>query len=199
MAEPIVQVRNLTKRFGDFTAVDGVSFDIRQGEILGLLGPNGAGKTTTIQMLLGLITPTAGEIRMFGLPFDRHREEILGRVNFSSTYVSMPQALTVEENLRVVGKLYGMDRITSRIDDIVKRLEMEEFRSKITRKLSSGQMTRLSLAKAFLTAPKVRKALASERRVIWPEESLRVILDRNSSISSRLTMSSIRDVIRSIP
>src|SRR5881296_4118035 len=155
MADPIVQVRNLTKRFGDFTAVDGVSFDIRQGEILGLLGPNGAGKTTTIQMLLGLITPTAGEIRMFGLPFDRHREEILGRVNFSSTYVSMPQALTVEENLRVVGKLYGMDRITSRIDDMVKKLEMEEFRSKITRKLSSGQMTRLGLAKAFLTEPKI--------------------------------------------
>jgi len=154
-AEPIVQVRNLTKRFGDFTAVDGVSFDIRQGEILGLLGPNGAGKTTTIQMLLGLITPTAGEISMFGLPFDRHREEILGRVNFSSTYVSMPQALTVEENLRVIAKLYGMDRVTARIDDIVKRLEMEEFRTKITRKLSSGQMTRLSLAKAFLTEPKV--------------------------------------------
>src|SRR5438552_3287337 len=104
MAEPIVQVRNLTKRFGDFTAVDGVSFDIRQGEILGLLGPNGAGKTTTIQMLLGLVTPTAGEIRMFGLPFDRHREEILGRVNFSSTYVSIPQALTVEENLRIVAE-----------------------------------------------------------------------------------------------
>jgi len=155
MTDPIVQVRNLTKRFGDFTAVDGVSFDIRQGEILGLLGPNGAGKTTTIQMLLGLITPTAGEIRMFGLPFDQHREEILGRVNFSSTYVSMPQALTVEENLRVIAKLYGMNRVTSRIDDIVKRLEMEEFRTKITRKLSSGQMTRLSLAKAFLTEPKV--------------------------------------------
>ena len=155
MADPIVQVRNLTKRFGDFTAVDGVSFDIRQGEILGMLGPNGAGKTTTIQMLLGLITPTAGEIHMFGLPFERHREEILGRVNFSSTYVSMPQALTVEENLRVIAKLYGMDRVTARIDDIVKRLEMEEFRTKITRKLSSGQMTRLSLAKAFLTAPKV--------------------------------------------
>jgi ABC-2 type transport system ATP-binding protein len=155
MTDPIVQVRNLTKRFGDFTAVDGVSFDIRQGEILGLLGPNGAGKTTTIQMLLGLITPTAGEIRMFGLSIDRHREEILGRINFSSTYVSMPQALTVEENLRVIAKLYGMDRIATRIDDIVKRLEMEEFRTKITRKLSSGQMTRLSLAKAFLTEPKV--------------------------------------------
>src|SRR5256712_2924650 len=155
MAEPIVQVRNLTKRFGDFTAVDGVSFDIRQGEILGLLGPNGAGKTTTIQMLLGLITPTAGEIRMFGLPFDRHREEILGRVNFSSTYVSMPQALTVEENLRVIAKLYGMNLVTARIDDIVRRLEMKEFRTKITRKLSSGEMTRLSLAQAFLTEPKV--------------------------------------------
>src|SRR5438876_6637030 len=121
MTDPIVQVRNLTKHFGDFTAVDGVSFAIRQGEILGLLGPNGAGKTTTIQMLLGLITPTAGEIRMFGLPFDQHREEILGRVNFSSTYVSMPRALTVEENLRVIAKLYGMNRVTARIHGLVKR------------------------------------------------------------------------------
>ncbi len=154
-SDAIVQVQNLTKRFGEFTAVDGISFDMRQGEILGLLGPNGAGKTTTIQMLLGVITPTSGTIRMFGLPFDRHRETILSRVNFSSTYVSMPQALTVEENLRVVAKLYGLDRVPARIDDIVKRLEMEEFRHKITRKLSSGQMTRLSLAKAFLTEPKV--------------------------------------------
>src|SRR5207245_6856267 len=144
MAEPIVQVRNLTKRFGDFTAVDGVSFDIRQGEILGLLGPNGAGKTTTIQMLLGLITPTAGEIRMFGLPFDRHREEILGRVNFSSTYVSMPQALTVEENLRVLAKLYGMDPVPARIDDIVTPLELEGFRPKVTRQLAPGQVTPIS-------------------------------------------------------
>src|SRR5437868_6524599 len=117
-SEPIVRVRNLTKRFGEFTAVDGISFEIRKGEILGLLGPNGAGKTTTIQMLLGLITPTAGEIEVFGLPFDRHREEILGRVNFSSTYVSMPYALTVEENLWVVARLYGLDRIQNRVDDI---------------------------------------------------------------------------------
>lgn len=155
MAEAIVEVQDLTKRFGTFTAVDGVSFEIRKGEILGLLGPNGAGKTTTIQMLLGLITPTSGEIRVFGLPLDRHREEILGKVNFSSTYVSMPQALTVEENLWVVARLYGLDRIESRVDDVVKRMEMEEFRTKVTRKLSSGQMTRLSLAKAFLTDPHV--------------------------------------------
>jgi ABC-2 type transport system ATP-binding protein len=155
MAQAVVEVQDLTKRFGSFTAVNGISFEIREGEILGLLGPNGAGKTTTIHMLLGLITPTSGSIRMFGMPFDRHREAILGRVNFSSTYVSMPQALTVEENLRVVAKLYGQDRVADRIDRIIRRLEMDEFRTKVTRKLSSGQMTRLSLAKAFLTEPNV--------------------------------------------
>ncbi len=152
---PIVQVRNLTKQFGDFTAVDGISFDIRQGEILGLLGPNGAGKTTTIQMLLGLITPTAGSIRMFGLDLTTHREEILQQVNFSSTYISMPFSLTVEENLRVVARLYGLANVERRIDDVVKKLEMDSFRGKLTRRLSSGQMTRLTLAKAILTEPKI--------------------------------------------
>jgi ABC-2 type transport system ATP-binding protein len=155
MAQTIVEVQNLTKRFGSFIAVNGISFEIREGEILGLLGPNGAGKTTTIHMLLGLITPTSGSIRMFGTPFERHREAILKRVNFSSTYVSLPQALTVEENLRVVARLYGLDRVAARIDRVISRLEMEEFRTKITRKLSSGQMTRLSLAKAFLTEPNI--------------------------------------------
>jgi ABC-2 type transport system ATP-binding protein len=155
MSEPIVEVSSLQKRFGDFTAVDGISFEIHPGEILGLLGPNGAGKTTTIQMLLGLITPTAGSIRMFGLDLERHRETILSQINFSSTYISMPYSLTVEENLRVVARLYGLKDVTRRIDGVVKQLEMEEFRNKVTRKLSSGQMTRLSLAKAFLTEPKV--------------------------------------------
>ena len=155
MAQSVVEVQNLTKRFGSFTAVDGISFEIREGEILGVLGPNGAGKTTTIHMLLGVITPTSGAIQVFGLPFEQNRETILNQVNFSSTYVSMPQALTVEENLRVVGKLYGLEKLDSRIDHMIKRLEMEEFRTKLTRKLSSGQMTRLSLAKAFLTEPKV--------------------------------------------
>lgn len=155
MDAPIAEVRDLVKRFGDFTAVDGVSFEVRPGEILGLLGPNGAGKTTIIQMLLGVITPTAGVIQMFGLDLARHRERILQQVNFSSTYISMPYALTVEENLRVVGKLYGLTDIPRRIDDVVKKLEMEEFRNKLTRKLSSGQLTRLTLAKAILTEPKL--------------------------------------------
>ncbi len=155
MTEPIVQVSNLTKRFGDFTAVNGISFEIKPGEILGLLGPNGAGKTTTIQMMLGLITPTAGSIRMFGLDLERHRERIMHDVNFSSTYISMPYSLTAEENLRVMAKLYGMRNVEGRIDEVVKQLEMDEFRTKLTRKLSSGQMTRLTLAKAILTEPKV--------------------------------------------
>jgi ABC-2 type transport system ATP-binding protein len=155
MATPVLHVSQLTKRFGDFTAVNGVSFEVKPGEILGLLGPNGAGKTTTIQMLLGLVTPSGGSIRMFGLDLATHRETILQQVNFSSTYISMPQSLTVEENLWVVARLYGLPNIARRVHDIVKKLEMEDFRDKITRKLSSGQMTRLTLAKAFLTEPKI--------------------------------------------
>ena len=155
MTSPVLQVANLRKCFGEFTAVDSISFEIKPGEILGLLGPNGAGKTTTMHMLLGLITPTQGSIRMFGLDLLTHREQILQQVNFSSSYISMPMALTVEENLWVTARLYGMSDIARRVDDIVKKLEMEDFRRKVTRKLSSGQMTRLTLAKAFLTEPKI--------------------------------------------
>ena len=155
MTKSVVEIRNLTKRFDQFTAVDNISFDIKEGEILGLLGPNGAGKTTTIHMLLGLITPTAGRIHMFGLDLSKHRETILRQVNFSSTYISMPFSLTVEENLKVIARLYELKHIQQRIDDIVKKLEMEDIRHKLTRKLSSGQMSRLTLAKAIMTEPKV--------------------------------------------
>ena len=155
MSFPIVEIRQLTKRFGDFTAVDQVSFDIQPGETVGLLGPNGAGKTTIFQMLLGVITPTEGSIHMFGLDLIKHREEILRQVNFSSTYISMPYALTVEENLRVTGKLYSLPDINRRIDDVLKKLEMEDLRQRLTRKLSSGQMTRLTLAKAVMTEPRI--------------------------------------------
>lgn len=155
MASPVLEVRNLTKTFGDFTAVNGISFALQPGEILGVLGPNGAGKTTTMHMLLGLITPSSGTISMFGMDLETHREAILQRVNFSSTYMSMPQSLTVEENLWVVARLYGLPDVQRKIDDIVKKLEMGEFRHKVTRKLSSGQMTRLTLAKALLTEPKI--------------------------------------------
>jgi ABC-2 type transport system ATP-binding protein len=155
ISKSVVEIRNLTKRFDQFTAVNDISFDIKEGEILGLLGPNGAGKTTTIHMLLGLITPTVGSIHMFGLDLTKHRETILRQVNFSSTYISMPFSLTVEENLKVIARLYELKHIKQRIDDIVKKLEMEDIRHKLTRKLSSGQMSRLTLAKAIMTEPKV--------------------------------------------
>ncbi len=155
MSQPVVEVHNLTKRFDSFCAVDDISFEMQPGEILGVLGPNGAGKTTTIHMLLGLITPTAGSIRMFGMDLATHRETILRDVNFSSTYISMPFSLTVEENLKVIARLYSLSNIPSKIDAIIEQLDMQEIRKKLTRKLSSGQMSRLTLAKAMMTEPKV--------------------------------------------
>jgi ABC-2 type transport system ATP-binding protein len=155
MTAHVLEVTKLRKCFGEFTAVDGISFAMKPGEILGLLGPNGAGKTTTMHMLLGLTTPTSGSIRMFGLDLSTQREQILQAVNFSSTYIAMPMALTVEENLSVTARLYGLSNVARRVDEIVKKLEMSDFRRKITRKLSTGQMTRLTLAKAFLTEPKI--------------------------------------------
>ena len=155
MARAVVEVSQLTKRFGDVTAVDRISFEMRQGEILGLLGPNGAGKTTTLHMLLNVITPTDGSISILGLDLATHREEILSQVNFCSSYISLPYSLTVEENLIVVARLYGMTDTRGRVDDVIKRLEMEDLRKKITRRLSSGQLTRVQLAKAILTEPRV--------------------------------------------
>ena len=152
---PAIEISNVSKRFPNVQALKGVDLEIRQGEFFGLLGPNGAGKTTTIHMLLGLITPTVGSIHMFGLDLAKYRETILRQVNFSSTYISMPFSLTVEENLKVIARLYELKNIQRRIDDIVKKLEIEDIRHKLTRKLSSGQMSRLTLAKAVMTEPKV--------------------------------------------
>src|SRR5689334_6133453 len=104
----MLEVENLSKVFGTFTAVDDVSFAVGAGEIVGLLGPNGAGKTTTIHMILGLISPSAGAVRIFGKPFDAHREEILSQMNFTSPYVAFPIRLTVTENLMVFARMYGL-------------------------------------------------------------------------------------------
>ena len=155
MADPVVEVQNLTKRFEKVCAVNGISFDARPGEILGLLGPNGAGKTTTIQMLLGITTPTSGEIRVFGLDLVRHREEILEQVNFSSSYVSLPQSLTVWENLKVFAQLYGVQNYREQIERWLSVFEILHLRNTLTRKLSTGQLTRLSLSKALLNNPKI--------------------------------------------
>jgi len=155
MADVVVDVKGLTKRFNELIAVSQVSFEIYQGEILGLLGPNGAGKTTIMQMLLGLLIPTAGEIRILGMDLTGNREAILSQVNFSSAYVAMPYSLTVIENLTVFARLYGIREPKAKIEALLKTFEMETIRTTLTGTLSSGQITRLCLAKALLNEPKI--------------------------------------------
>jgi len=151
----LVQVDNLTKQFNDIIAVNGVSFGIERGEILGLLGPNGAGKTTTIQMILGLITPTAGDIRIFGKSMATHRAEILQRMNFTSPYVSFPFRMTVQENLNVFARLYGISDARERIAAMLERFDVTRLRDKPIARLSSGENTRVGLAKAMLNDPEL--------------------------------------------
>jgi ABC-2 type transport system ATP-binding protein len=150
-----IGVRNLTKRFGDVAAVNGLSFSVSSGEIFGLLGPNGAGKTTTIQLLLGLTTPGSGEIRVLGLHMPQDRLAILQRVNFSSAYISLPSNLTVHENLRVFAGLYGVRRPAEKIDRLLEMFEIADTGKRTTGALSSGQLTRVNLCKAFLNDPEV--------------------------------------------
>ncbi len=171
MTPPAIEVSHLTKVFPSAAsggtrnsvsrlehshqtiAVEDVSFSVAQGEITGLLGPNGAGKTTLLQMMLGLVTPTSGRISILGLDLATCRNAILGQVNFSSTYVSMPTSLTLYENLSVFAALYAVPR--TRMDPLLDLLEIGHLKHKLTRELSSGQLTRLSLVKALLNNPKV--------------------------------------------
>lgn len=155
MFEPIVEVKSLTKVFKSLKAVDNVSFRIFPGEIMGLLGPNGAGKTTIIHMLLGLTTPTSGDIKIFGLDLKKHRKKVVQDVNFSSTYVSMPNSLIVKECLWVFARLYKVRDKEKRIAELLRIFEIEDIKDKLVRNLSSGQQTRLNLAKALINNPKI--------------------------------------------
>jgi ABC-2 type transport system ATP-binding protein len=149
----LVEISNLVKEFGGFKAVDDLSFSIRRGEILGLLGPNGAGKTTTIQMLLGLVTPTSGEIRVFGRSLETDRSEILKRVNFTSPYVTFPFRLTVFENLMVFARLYDLPDPRGRIAELLATFSIERLRDKPIARLSSGENTTVGLCKALMNSP----------------------------------------------
>ncbi len=151
----ILQAINLTKKFAEFVAVDNLSFSLKEGEILGILGPNGAGKTTTIQMLLGVLTPTLGEVYYFGKKLNQYREEILEQVNFSSTYTNLPWDLTVEENLIFISYLYDIKERFKRIKKIAEIFKIEKLLKQKMMELSSGQITRVNLAKAFINFPKV--------------------------------------------
>jgi len=150
-----VMVRGLTKRYGAVTAVDHISFIIEAGSTVALLGGNGAGKTTTIAMLLGLIVPSAGEVRVFGADMSKDRFDVAQRLNFQSPYVDLPARLTVRQNLTVYAGLYGIANAAERIASVAEHLQIETLLDRPTGKLSAGQKTRVGLAKALLNAPEL--------------------------------------------
>jgi len=151
----ILQVKNLKKKFGKFMAVNNISFSLKEGEILGLLGPNGAGKTTTIQMLLRVLMPTSGEVKYFNKSLTDNREEILEKVNFSSTYTQLPWLLTVIENLKFISYLYQIKNRSQRIKKIIETFRLKRLMKEQMKDLSSGEVTRVNLAKAFINYPKI--------------------------------------------
>src|ERR1700716_3819472 len=152
---PSIDVRHLRKVYGEVVAVDDLTFSVPRGAVLGLLGGNGAGKTTTIAMLLGLLEPTAGEIRVLGVDMLKRRYAALPRMNFSSPYVDLPHRLTVRQNLLFYGRLYGVKNLRRRIEEIAEHMQVGPFLDRQSGKLSAGQKTRVALAKALINRPDV--------------------------------------------
>ena len=152
-----IEIKNLNKNYNNILAVKNINFKINKGSIVGLLGPNGCGKTTTIGMILGLIKPTSGTVFINGqnIENENNRTTILEKVNFISPYVELPKKLTVEENLKVYGKLYGVNNLKDKISDLMKQLNLLEFNKRKTGELSSGQKNRVSLAKALINEPEI--------------------------------------------
>ena len=155
MSENIIEVNKLNKTYDKIIAVKNLSFVINKGKIIGLLGPNGCGKTTTIAMILGLLKPTSGEVIIKGKNIEKERINLLEKMNFISPYVELPKKLTVEENLKVYGGLYGIKNINEKISELVNELRLNEFLKKKTGELSSGQKNRISLAKALINDPEI--------------------------------------------
>ncbi|TAH68729.1 MAG: ABC transporter ATP-binding protein [Rhodopseudomonas palustris] len=154
-ASPAIEVADLVKDFKAGRAVDGVSFTVARGSITGLLGGNGAGKTTTIAMIMGLVLPSSGRVRVLGYQMPEQSAEVLGRVNFESPYVDMPMRLTVRQNLTVFGKLYSVPDLKARIAELADDLDIAGFLDRPNGKLSAGQKTRVALAKALINRPEL--------------------------------------------
>src|SRR5262245_26901064 len=149
----VLSVENLSKKYGDTMAVDGISFDVERSEIVGLLGPNGAGKTTTINMVLSVLEPTSGSIHIEGIDVARQRSQALDCTNFAAVYAPLPGNLTVYQNLQVFGLIYGVRHLSDRIESVLEQFELRRFRNFKSGVLSSGEQTRLCLAKAMLNQP----------------------------------------------
>jgi len=152
-----IEIKNLNKKYNKIEAVKNLNFTINKGSIVGLLGPNGCGKTTTIGMMLGLIKPSSGGVFIDGqnIESEKKRTKILEKMNFISPYVELPKKLTVEENLKVYGKMYGVNNLQDKILDLMNQLNLSEFRKRKTGELSSGQKNRVSLAKALINDPEI--------------------------------------------
>jgi ABC-2 type transport system ATP-binding protein len=149
----VLAVSALCKQYGDLIAVDGISFDLESNEIVGLLGPNGAGKTTTINMILGVLEPTSGSIQIEGLDISKRRTEALERTNFAAVYAPLPGNLTVYQNLRIFGMIYDVASLAERIEAVLREFDLVALRDTRCGVLSSGEQTRVSLAKAMLNRP----------------------------------------------
>src|SRR5882724_5232027 len=154
-AAPAVAVDQLVKVYKTTRSADGISFALQQGTVTGLLGGNGAGKTTTIAMIMGLVMPTSGSVKVLGAEMPRQRYQVLHKMNFESPYIDMPHRLTVRQNLKVFGLLYAVEDLGGRIATLAQELDLTEFLDRPAGKLSAGQKTRVALAKALINSPQV--------------------------------------------
>ena len=152
----MLKVTNLTKKYNSLVALDRLSFSIKSGEVMGLLGPNGCGKTTTIGIILGLIEQSSGNVFIDNEKLTRkNRSKILNKVNFASPYVELPKRLTVSQNLRIYARLYNVKKINDKVNQLIEELELQEIANKLTGELSSGQRTKVSIAKSLINNPKL--------------------------------------------
>ena len=151
-----LKVKNISKKFNSLIAVNDISFEIEKNKVMGLLGPNGCGKTTSIGMMLGLITPTSGQIFINGIALEpKNRIKLLSLMNFASPYIELPKKLTVRQNLEVYARLYGVREIKQRTNEMIEDLNLQKFLKKKTGELSSGQKNRVALAKSLINKPKL--------------------------------------------
>ena len=150
-----IEISNLNKQYKKAFAVKNVSFKISKGKTIGLLGPNGCGKSTTIGMMLGLIKPTSGNVLINGKNIEGNRTSLLEKMNFISPYIELPKKLSIEENLQVYGRLYGVVNLKNKILELMEMLKLVDLRKRKTGELSSGQKNRVSLAKALINDPEI--------------------------------------------
>jgi len=150
-----IEINNLSKKYKNTLAVKNINFKISKGSIVGLLGPNGCGKSTTIGMMLGLIKPSSGEVIINNKNIENNRTDLLQKMNFISPYIELPKKLTIEENLKVYGRMYGVKNLKDKIIELMDKLNLTEFKKRKTGELSSGQKNRVSLAKALINDPEI--------------------------------------------